>query len=443
MALPASVGFFFSTMYNVVDTWYAGLYSTEALAALSLSFPIFFLIVALGLGVDQGATALVSNALGEGSPGRAFRWFVQSISFGLLLSVLLSLAGWLATPWLFMVLGAQDGYLRLCRDYMDTILLGTVFVVLQYILNASLKAQGKTRPFCHVLIAGFLLNIVLDPWFMYGGLGLPAMGIRGLALATVVIQLFGCVWLLASLSRTPLWKPIRWRDLLPCRRDYASIAFQGLPAGLNMTSVALGIFLITWFVSRFSSEGVAAYGIAVRIEQIVLLPTIGLNIAVLALTGQNNGARRYDRIRQAINTSMAWGIAMMAAGGILLLLLGRPLMDFFTEDPEVVDIGSGYLRVAAITLCAYVVLFQTVFMLQGLKRPMFALWLGLIRQLAAPCIVFYLLAFRLDYQLAGIWWGIFLVNWAAAAGTWFYGRAVLREISGSGHGPPDQEGARA
>ena len=431
MALPASVGFFFSTMYNVVDTWYAGLMSTEALAALSLSFPIFFMIVASGLGVDQGTTALVSNALGERKPQAAFRWFLQSTSFGVLLAILLAIAGWLVSPALFVLLGASGSYLQLCRDYMDTILAGTVFIVLQYILNAALKAQGRTLPFCHFLIAGFLLNIILDPWFMYGGLGLPPMGIRGLAMATVVIQVIGCVWLLLALRRTPLWRSFRWRDLLPCRRSYLSIAHQGLPAGFNMTSVALGIFLITWFVSLFSTEGVAAYGIATRVEQIILLPTIGLNIAVLTLTGQNNGAGRYDRIREILATSMTWGLTMMVAGGLLLYTLRRPLMRFFTDDPDVVSIGTDYLRIAAITLCSYVILFQTVLMLQGLKRPMYALCIGLVRQIIAPCIVFYLLAFLLDQRLTGIWWGIFLINWTAAIGTFFYGRRVLRQIAGT------------
>ncbi len=427
IAFPASVGFFFSTMYNVVDTYFAGLISTEGLAALSLSFPIFFILIAAGTGISQGATALISNALGEGDSEEAFHYFLQSISFGVLLAIGLTILGLVITPTLFELLGAKDSYLTLCTQYMNTILLGTIFILLQSILNAALNAQGNTTTFRNVLIAGFLLNVVLDPWFMYGGLGLPAMGIRGLALATVLIQFFSGIYLAFAITKSKLWRTLHWAEFIPRKKHFADIARQGFPASLNMMSVALGIFVITWFISRFSTAGVAAYGIATRVEQIILLPTIGLNIAMLTLTGQNNGAKRLDRVRETWHKCLVYGLIMMSVGGVLLFLFCGPLMRFFTQDQEVIRIGVDYLRIAAITLCSYVILFQTVYMLQGLKRPMYAIWIGLYRQIVAPGIVFYLLAFALDWQLAGIWWGIFLVTWSAAAVTWFYGRYVLNQ----------------
>jgi Na+-driven multidrug efflux pump len=198
-----------------------------------------------------------------------------------------------------------------------------------------------------------------------------------------------------------------------------------------MVSVAVGIFVITWFISMFSTESVAAYGIATRIEQIVLLPTIGLNIAVLSMTGQNNGARKPGRIRETLHTTMKYGLVMMIVGGLLLFPLAGPMMKAFTNDPIVVAHGVDYLRIAAITLCSYVILFQTVNLLQGLKRPMFALVIGLSRQIIAPFIVFYLLAFKLGMRESGIWWGIFLVTWSAAIITHFFGRHMLSKTLAS------------
>ena len=429
IAIPASIGFFFNTMYNVVDTYFAGLISTEAQAALSLSFPIFFILIAVGTGVSQGATALISNALGQDDPDKAFHYFLQAISFGTLLAIALTVVGLLITPTLFQLLGATDQYLGLCAAYMNTILLGTVFILLQSIINAALNAQGNTTTFRNVLIIGFLLNLILDPWFMFGGFGLPPMGIRGLALATVVIQMVGGAYLIVAVTRSKLWQGMIWRELIPKRRLFADLAHQGFPASINMVTVALGIFVITWFISRFSTAGVAAYGIATRVEQIILLPTIGLNIAVLTLTGQNNGAKRWDRVREIWIQCLTYGVAMMLAGGLVLYLTCTPLMAFFTSDQEVITIGADYLKIAAITLCSYVVLFQTVFMLQGLKRPLYAIWIGLYRQIVAPCLVFYLLAFVLEWRLFGIWWGIFLVTWSAAIVTWIYGRWTLNRIT--------------
>jgi putative MATE family efflux protein len=428
IAIPASVGFFFNTMYNIVDTFFAGLDSTDALAALAASFPIFFIIIALGAGIGQGATALIANAAGQGDMARAHHITLQSVSFGILFSLLLTGFGLWSAPFLFRALGAEERYLALSLAYMNPILLGTGFFLLQSILNGTLNALGDTRTFRDVLIAGCGLNVVLDPWFMFGGMGLPAMGIRGIALATVLIQVAGSLYLLHKVRHTRIWRGWRWEWLKPDRKLYGDIAAQGFPASLNMLTVALGIFVITWFIGRFSKEGVAAYGIATRVEQIFLLPTIGLNIAMLALTGQNNGARRFDRIREARGTVLRYGLGMMLVAGVVVYFGGGAMMAWFTDDPAVIRIGSQYLRVAAITLCSYVILFQTVFLLQGLKKPIYGLWVGLYRQILAPCLVFWLLAFQLDWGLPGIWWGIFLVTWSAALFMLWFGNWKLGKV---------------
>jgi putative MATE family efflux protein len=428
LAVPASVGFFFNTMYNVVDTYFAGLLSVDALAALSVSFPVFFILIAVSAGISQGATALISNALGEENIEEAKDMATQSVMFSLGIGVILMAAGFITFPFLFRVLGAEGEYLKITLTYMNGILTGTLFFIGQSILNATLNAQGDTASYRNVLILGFILNLILDPWFMYGGMGLPAMGIRGIALATVLIQALGCVYLAWRVSISKLNYPMIFERWKPNLKAWGQLAKQGIPASVNMMTVAAGIFVITWFISFFSKEGVAAYGIATRIEQIILLPTIGLNIAVLTLTGQNNGAGRLDRIKEMRVFAMKAGLVMMISGGLLLFFAAPMMMKFFTDNVEVVSIGKEYLRIASFTLCSYVILFQTVFMLQGLKKPMIALWIGLYRQIVAPCVVFYLLAFGLDWKLQGIWWGIFIVTWSAALFTLYYGNRILNRV---------------
>jgi putative MATE family efflux protein len=428
LAIPASVGFLFNTMFNVVDTWWAGRISTQAQAALSLSFPVFFLVIALGSGVAQGATALIANALGADDMARARHYAAQAAVFSVIVGGILTLVGVWTAPPLFRLLGASDAYLRLCLAYMNTILAGSVLFLLQSVLNGGLQAQGDTRTFRNVLVVGCLLNFALDPWFLYGGFGLPPLGIAGIALSTVLITGVGAAYILYRVRITPLGRELATRDFIPSTWALRDIARQGLPASLNMMTVALGIFVITWFVSGFSSNGVAAYGIATRIEQIVLLPTIGLNIATLTLSGQNYGAHRLDRVREVWRTAVGYGLVLMGIGGVALWFAAAPLMRAFSADAEVVDAGRSYLRIAAFTLGSYVILYQTVFMLQGLKRPMFGLWVGLYRQVVAPAVLFPTLAFMAGLGLDGIWWGIALVNWSAALYAWFKGRRVLEQL---------------
>lgn len=429
LAVPASVGFFFNTMFNVVDTWWAGRISTQAQAALSLSFPVFFILIATGSGLSQGATALIANALGAGDVARARRIAAQASLLGGAVGLLMTGVGWLAAPFLFRFLGASEEYLGLSLAYMNTILGGSVFFLLQSVINGGLQAQGDTRTYRNVLVVGCLLNVVLDPWFLYGGFGLPAQGIAGIALATVLIAAGGTVYVARRLRRTPLGAELRRSDFQPDPAICRDIALQGLPASLNMMTVALGIFVITWFASRFSARAVAAYGIATRVEQIILLPTIGLNIATLTLAGQNYGAGLPHRVRDTWRTAIRYGLTLMVGGGLLLFASATRLMQSFSADPEVVASGSTYLRVASVTLGAYVILYQTVFMMQGMKRPLFGLWVGLYRQVAAPAVVFPLLTFALGFGLPGLWAGIGLVNWSAALAAFWYGRRVLRRVA--------------
>lgn len=425
IALPASVGFFFNTMFNFVDTYCAGILGTDALAALSVSFPVFFLLLSAGSGLSQGTTALMANAIGAKDVHRARHVFAQSMVLATAVGVLLSSVGLLSSPWLFGLLGAVGNHLRLSLDYMNVILLGGPCFILQMAINAALNAQGDTRLYRNFLILGFFANCVLNPLLMLGWLGLPAMGVAGLALATDIVQIGGCVM---------LWRGVRRREL--CREMPASlfkpdlaiirhIAGQAGPAALNMLTVGLGIFVITWFVKHFGKEAVAAYGIATRIEQMVLLPTIGLNFAVLSLAGQNHGAGLFHRVREAWRTNVMYGAGLMLAGGAVLFLLRDRALALFTSDPLVLKHGSDYLSVASVTLAAYPILFVTVFALQGMKRPGYGLWMGLYRQIIAPVVVFNGLAFTLGLGPWGVWWGIGLVTWSAALfALWWGWRAI-------------------
>jgi putative MATE family efflux protein len=431
LAVPASIGFFFNTMYNVVDTYFAGLISTQALAALSLSFPVFFIIIAMGSGIATGATALIGTAMGAADRDRARLFAAQSLTFGVCITVGLTAAGPLAAPFLFRLLGASDAYLHDCLRYMDTIFAGTLFFMLVFMLNAMLNAQGDTRSYRNFLLAAFGLNVLLDPWFIYGGFGLPAMGIRGIALATVLVHLIGCVYLGYKVYRTRILAGCPRQCLWPRSEPFREIAHQGFPASLNFMTIALGTFVITFFVSKFGQEAVAAYGIGLRVEQIVLLPTIGLNVATLTLVAQNHGAGLAGRVRESLHTALLYGGGISAVGTVLVLVFSRLCMAVFTDDPTVIRIGVSYLHVDALVLYAYVLIFVNIAALQGLKQPVFAMLLGLYRQIAAPLIVFYAFTDVFHFGVKGIWGGIFLITWSAAAIAVVYTRRRLTRILGT------------
>jgi putative MATE family efflux protein len=354
------------------------------------------------------------------------RWR-QGLSFGALTAIALTFAGRALSPTLFRLLGAQEDYLRACLLYMDTIFAGAFFFMGAAMLNAILSAQGDTKSYRNFLILGFGLNIGLDPWFIYGGFGVPAMGIRGVAVATVLIQAFGCVYLGWKVAGTGLLRDWTFRHSLPELNASIAIAKQGLPSSLNYLTVAVGAFILTYFVSDYGQAAVAAYGIGLRIEQIFLLPGIGLNIATLTLVAQNHGARKLDRVKDVLRRTMVYAAMIALTGTAIVAVFARPLMLLFSRDPDVLAVGVTYLRIDAFVFYGYSLLFLSTSALQGLKKPAFAMVIGLYRQILMPLPLLYLLTRTLEFGLLGIWWGFFLITWSAAIiAVWFTRRTVHR-----------------
>ncbi|RJQ34852.1 MATE family efflux transporter [Candidatus Parcubacteria bacterium] len=430
LAIPASVGFFFNTMYNVVDTYYGGLISTQAVAALSLSFPVFFIIISLSSGISTGTSALIAHALGEGNREEAKKYLTQAISFTIILSLILSVLGWVSGPYLFGLLGASGDYLKMALSYINIIFGGTVLFALSFVINSSLTSQGDTKTFRNFLVFGFLLNLLLDPWFMFGWLGFPALGLAGVAWATLLIQFFSVIYISYKAIKNGILCKSCLHMFKPEAKYFKEISKQGFPASLNMMTIAIGIFIITYFISPFGKSAVAAYGIATRIDQIFLLPTMGLNIASLALIGQNNGAKKYDRVRLAYKTNLKYGFWIMSIGMVLVLLFNKFLMQFFSKDPNVVDIGTHYLSISAFIYISYVISAISISALQGLKKPFYAIWIGIYRQIIGPIVFFGLLATFLGFGLSGVWWAIFIINWSAAIITYFYTKNCMKNNLG-------------
>ena len=190
-----------------------------------------------------------------------------------------------------------------------------------------------------------------------------------------------------------------------------------------MITVGVGIFVITYYLGIFGKEEVAAYGIATRIEQLFLLPTIGLNIATLTLVGQNNGAKKFDRVRQTLKITTKYGMYIMTFGTICILFFSSLFMRVFTSDSAVINIGSHYLKYAAFLTWAYLFLFLNISVLQGLKKPMYSLYIGLLRQIILPLILFPMLSSY--FGIDGIWISVFIITWTGSIVTIFYTRKKL------------------
>lgn len=415
------------TMYNVVDSFYAGQISTTALAALGLSFPVYLLIIASSSGTSRGTSALIANALGRDDAEAQRMLISQSLSLGILVSIALTIIGLTMAGPLFQLMGADGEYLSTSLSYIRPIFMGATFQVMSSLCNGILVAHGDSKTFSRVLIVGFFLNLALDPWFVYGGAGLPAMGVTGIALATVLIQMCGFIYMASALIRRGLVEFSDLKKFLPNLRVYAEIAQQALPASFNTMSVALGFFVTTYFLKTFGESTVAAYAVTTRIEQIVLLPSFGLYAAIMALVGQNNGAKQFDRIDQTMRVCNRIGLFMTITSSVVMFLLADPLMRIFSDDPEVIEIGVTCLRIFAFVQWAYVMTSTHIAMLQAIKRPMYGFFESVTRKLILPVPLLWLFIAQWDKGLLWIWYTSATTTVLMTLVTVAYARSVLKQ----------------
>lgn len=421
LSVPALIGYFFHTMFNVTDTYFAGTISTEALAALSLSASVFFMILAIAMGMSEAVTALVGNALGEKNIKKAQHISLNAVVFGLILSIFLSISGLNLVPILVEALG-DSSYATETYGYINTVLYGMALFIGSFFFNAMLTATGDTKSFRNALMFTSFVNIALDYIFIE----YMKLGVEAIAYATLISESIIIYYLFFKLRKTILWSG--FSNLKYDIDVMIELLRQGFAPSINMFMMAFGMYIITYFVSPFGKEAVSAFGIGMRIEQIFLMPIVGLNIAALAIVSQNNGALAYDRISPTLQLSIRYGWIISSIGVASFFMFGELLASLMTGDNIVIQQTALYLRICGLTSFAFVVIFIYIAMLQGIKKPAVIFPLSIYRQLVAPIIIFSLLS-TYGFGIFSMWVGLDLVVFSAAIFVWWYGEKKLNVLT--------------
>ena len=418
VTIPASTGSLFQTFYNLVDTYFAGRISPEALAAIAKSWPIYFIAIAVAVGIGAGTTALISNSIGAKEDRKASMYVAQSIVLAIVISIFVTLFGLNFSDELLRIMGSTEESIILTREYLDIIFFGAIIVLVQLSLNGTLNAQGDTKSYRNVLIFSFFLNIVLNPLFIFGYGFVPAFGIAGLAIATVVAQFVGLLYLAYKVYCCELKQYLKPECFIPKFDLLVELLYQTIPVMFSMLLIGVGLFNILYFIGQFGDLATAGYGAALRIEQVFLLPVIGLNTAVLSIGGQNFGAKNYDRLRELYRKALMFGSSFMICAGIIIFLGAEFLVSLFTDNQEAIKHGAIYLKVAALIGPIYPVFFITTAVFQAVKKPLYSLYLSILRLTALPFLsLWYVINIKGgDYE--DIFYTILVTNW-------FMGIAVL------------------
>lgn len=425
ISIPVSTGMFFQTMYNVVDTFCAGFISTQAVAAISLGFIFFYILVGIGNGLSTALTSLIGNAHGKKKEFLASIYAYKGLCFIPIVGIFFSIIGYFIAPLLFVFLGANGTYLQLALDYINIILIGNIFFMINFSFNAILNGLGDTKTFRNTLIFGFFANIILNPLFIYGYLFIPAMGIEGIAFSTVLIQVMIMFYLAKKVLDTKVINLNKLVYFLPQRKIYKNLIIQGIPSSLNIVIMGIGAIILMYYISDYGYKAVAAYGIAYRIETILLMPALGLSTSVLIIVSNNFGAKEYKRVFETLYTSLKYGFFLCGLGALFLFFFGEFIIKLFDTDDAVVAFSMNYLKIQIWVFYALLALYICVSALQAIQKPLMVFYIGMYRQVIAQVIIATLIVKYLQLDIIYLWIALMVMVYTAAIFLFFYTRRTL------------------
>jgi putative MATE family efflux protein len=274
-----------------------------------------------------------------------------------------------------------------------------------------LHAEGDTKTYRNVLIISFFLNIILNPIFIFGFLFIPALGVKGIAIATLIAQFVAFAIILTKVILNERVKEIT-KEFFTIKFYYLkNIFFQSMPITIAISGYSIAASIVYTFIGLFGENAVAGYGAATRIEQVVLLPILGINTAIISIISQNFGAKYFDRVKQTYFISIKYGLFIMIISGMLVYFTADIVPSLFSNDPEVIDYGTRYLKISAFILPAYPIFFLSNGFFMALKKSENAMINNLLRNVLVPILVFYLAKYlSADYNNFFWLWAVF--QWA-------------------------------
>ncbi len=405
MTIPMMVGIVSIMAFNLIDTFFLGRYSTDALAAITFTFPVVTTLGSLALGLGVGVSAVVSNAIGQGDRLRVQRLTTDSLSLAVLLVVAFALMGLATIDPLFRMLGADAAQLALARDYMQIWYATVGLVVIPMTGNSAIRGTGDTRTPSLIMMVAAGTNLILDPLLIFGLGPFPELGIRGAALATAVARattLIAALYVLGVRERLLTRQGMTAHTLL---ESWRRILHIGLPAAATRMSMPIGLGILTRMIAVYGTAGVAAYGVGSRVGMFVFSVIMALSAALAPFIGQNLGARLWRRVHRAAWLSSGFGLVYGLLAWAVVGSLASWIAQAFNQDPEVVATSVRYLRIVPIGAGPSAVAAITGSALNAMLQPRASALLSLIPM------------FCLTIPLAWLgsqWIGLEGIFWAAA-----------------------------
>lgn len=428
MAIPMVVSMLMQALYNIVDSAFVGMYSTHALEAVSIAFPIQNLMIAFATGTGVGINALLSRHLGE----KKFEAADTTANTGLFLAIcsyiLFAILGLTIVRPFFSMQSDIAEVVNYGEEYLTVILLCGFGIFGEITNERLLQATGRTVYSMITQGTGAVLNIILDPIMIFGYCGMPALGVKGAAIATVIGQ---CVaFILALIFNIKVNKEVNIRIskiFKPQLREIIKIYEIGIPS-IIMTSITsfltVGMNLI---LKKFSEDAITVFGVYFKLNSFVFMPVFGLNNGMVPILSYNYGAKKHDRIIKTVRLGMSCAVIYMLAGLAVFEIMPDKLLMIFSASENVMNIGVTALRIIALSFifAGIGIVSSTVF--QSIGNPLHSLLISVLRQLVIILPVAYLLS--LTGSVSNVWWSYPIAEVASFILSVFFLRKTFKKLN--------------
>ncbi len=416
LSIPLILTNILQTAYNLTDTFWVGRLGAKAVAAVSLSFPIIFIMVSLGMGLAISGSIMTAQYKGAGEQKRINHIATQTLISVFVFSIFLSLIGYFLSPILIGFMKVESGVYKDAVGYLQISFLGMSFMFLFMVFQSLMRSIGEVKLPFYIVLSTVLLNLLLDPLFIFGWKEIvPAYGVKGAAFASIGTQI-----LAALLGLYILWKgnkgiKIILKKYKPDLSLLKKMIKLGIPVSIEQVSRSLGIFVMILLVTGFGTLALASYGIGSRILSFVIIPAFGLGMATSTLVGQNIGAQKYSRVKQTIRLSLSIAFLTMFVLGILFFVFAADIAAFFIpKDLATIKESAVFIKHIAVSFGFMGILIVLVGAFRGAGLTKISMLLTLFSVWILRFPLAYVLSKYTSLGLEGIWISYPVTNFVTA-----------------------------
>lgn len=422
LSIPIILANILQTAYQLTDTFWVGRLGTVAVAAVSISFPVIFLLVSIGGGLAMAGTILVAQYKGKGDAEKVNHITSQTLLMVFFVSVVISTLGYFLAPLLIKLMGAEKEVFDTAVSYMKVSFFGMIFVFTYMVFQSLMRGVGDVKTPAFIVLGTVLLNLILDPLFIFGYGFIPAFGVSGAAFATIGTEGLAMVIGISLLLKGNHQIKLNLSDLNPDFDLLKRLVKLGFPASVEQSTRALGMTLITFLVASFGTLTVATYGVGTRILSFVIIPAMGLAMATSTLVGQNMGAGKVDRAEKVAKLGSFLSFVILTGVGVILFFSSKIVATLFLpNDLEAIKSTALFIKIISLSFGFIGVQMSLNGVFRGSGNTFISMILSIVSLWVLQFPLSYVLSKHTSLAELGIWIAIPATNVIAAfiSITWF------------------------